>query len=98
MKSILDSNIGVKWVLEEELSDKARSLRAEFIQGIHEFLAPDLFLVEAAHALTRAQRQGRITPSEVDSFMGDLLSALPRFHAFPPLLPRAIDNSVQARI
>jgi predicted nucleic acid-binding protein len=98
MKYILDSNIGVKWVLEEDLSDKSRALRDDLIRGIHELRSPDVFLVEAAHALTRAQRQGRITPLEVDSFMADLLTSLPHFHPYPPLLFRAIEVSVQARI
>jgi len=98
MKYILDSNIALKWLLEEELSDKARSLRYEFNQGTHDFLSPDVFLVEAAHALTRAQRQGRITATEVESFMGDLLTSLPRFSPYTPLLPRAIEISIRARI
>ena len=97
MKYVLDSNIGVKWILAEDLSEKARGFRDEFIQGLHELLAPDVFLVEAAHALTRAQRQGRITPAEVKTFMGDLLTTPPQLHPYPPLLGRAIEISVQAR-
>jgi predicted nucleic acid-binding protein len=76
MRYVLDSNGAVKWVLEENLSDKARRIRDEFAQGVHELLAPDVFLAEVAHALTRAQRQGRITPLEVDLFMADLLTTL----------------------
>ncbi len=34
MKYILDSNIGVKWVLEEDHSDKARALRDDFIRSL----------------------------------------------------------------
>jgi predicted nucleic acid-binding protein len=60
-------------------------------------LSPDVFLVEAAHALTRAQRQGRVTDQEVGLFLDDLLTSLPQLHAYPPLLPRAIETSVQAR-
>ena len=72
MGYVLDSNFAVKWILEEDLSDKARRIRGELAQGIHELLAPDVFLTEAAHALMRAQRQGRITPLEVDLFMARL--------------------------
>jgi predicted nucleic acid-binding protein len=97
MRYVLDSNIGVKWVLAEDLSVKARGIRDEFVQGLHELLAPDVFLVEAAHALTRAQRQGKVTPAEVNSFMGDLLTTLPQLRPYPPLLARAIEISLRAR-
>lgn len=97
MKYVLDSNLGVKWVLDEDLSEKARSVRDEFLRGLHELLAPDVFMVEAAHALTRAQRQGRITPGEVDDLITDLMATPPDFHPHTPLLSRAIAISVQAR-
>jgi predicted nucleic acid-binding protein len=97
MKYVLDSNVAVKWLIDEDLSDKARVLRDEFIRGLHELLAPDVFLVEAAHALTRAQRQGRVTDREVGLFFDDLLTSLPQFHAYRPLLARAIETSVRAR-
>jgi predicted nucleic acid-binding protein len=98
MKFVLDSNIGVKWVLEEDLSEKARSLREEFVHGAHEFLSPNVFLAEVAHALTRAQRQGRINSSEVEVFMADVLTTLPEFRSYYPLLSRAIEISVRARV
>ena len=89
MRCVLDSNVGVKWLLQEDQSDKARRIRDEFVRGQHELLAPDIFTVECAHALTRAQRQGRVTPAEVNAFMADLLTSLPHFHPHEPLLPRA---------
>ena len=66
MRCVLDSDIGVEWLLQEDQSDKARIIRDEFVRGQHELLAPDIFTVECAHALTRAQRQGRVTPAEVN--------------------------------
>jgi predicted nucleic acid-binding protein len=98
MRYVLDSNVAMKWVLEENLSDKASRIRDKFARGVHELLAPDDFLAEVAHALTRAQRQGRITPLEVDLFMADLLTTPPRFHSYVPLLSRAIEIAVHARI
>jgi predicted nucleic acid-binding protein len=85
-------------VLEEELSKKARLLRDDFVHGTHEFPSPDVFLADAAHALTRAHRQGRITSSEVEFFMADVLTTLPEFRSYYPLLSRAIEISVQARV
>ena len=97
MRCVLDSNVAVKWLLQEDQSDKARLIRAEFVRGLHELLAPDIFTVECAHALTRAQRQGRVTADEVNAFMADLLTTLPDFHPHAALLSRAIAISVQAR-
>src|SRR5437773_1338152 len=97
MRWVLDSNIGVKWLLQEDQSDKARGLRDEFARGLHELVAPDIFAVECAHALMRAQRQGRVTPAEVHAFMADLLTTLPQVHPHQLLLPRAVEISVQVR-
>ena len=43
MKYVLDSNVALKWVLREIDSDKARRLRVDYQQQIHELLAPDVF-------------------------------------------------------
>jgi hypothetical protein len=43
MKYVLDSSVAFKWVVVEALTDKARSLRDEFRQGLHELIAPDIF-------------------------------------------------------
>ncbi len=47
--------------------------------------------------LDESPKQGRVTPAEVNAFMADLLTTLPHFHPHEPLLPRAIDISVQVR-
>jgi hypothetical protein len=46
MKYVLDSNIALKWVLPEALSDKAIHLRDDFHNAVHELLSPDVFSVE----------------------------------------------------
>ena len=57
MKYVLDASVALKWVLTEADSAKAISLRDDFRKQLHEFLAPDVFPVEVAHALTRAERR-----------------------------------------
>jgi predicted nucleic acid-binding protein len=64
MKDVLDSSVAFKWVVVEALTDKARDLRDGFRRGLHELIAPDILPIEVAHSLTRAERQGRITPPE----------------------------------
>ena len=48
MKYVLDSSVAFKWELSEVNSDKADALRADFRNGVHELLAPDIFTVEVA--------------------------------------------------
>jgi predicted nucleic acid-binding protein len=60
MKYVLDSNVALKWTLPEPDSPKARQPRHGFLQAAHELLSPDAFEIEVAHALTRAERQGKI--------------------------------------
>jgi predicted nucleic acid-binding protein len=95
---VLDSCVGFKWLVVELETDKARKLRDEYRQGIHELLAPDVFPIEVAHALTRAERQGRVTPAEGVQFMTDMLNTLPQLYPALPLLPRAYQISSGARI
>lgn len=94
----LDSSVGFKWSVHETDSDKAVRLRDAFRAGVHELLSPDVYPFEIAHALTRAERQGRIPTQDALQLLGDSLQVLPALHAGLPLLPRAAELSSQARI
>jgi predicted nucleic acid-binding protein len=61
-------------------------------------LAPDVFQIEIAHALTRAERQGRIAPPQAGIFWADIMSTPPHLEPSGPLVPRAIQISSAARI
>jgi predicted nucleic acid-binding protein len=98
MRYVLDSCVAVKWFLAEPDSAKAIQLRDEFNQQIHDLLAPDVFPVEIAHALSRAERRGLIQPIEASQHLSDLLAYLPTLHPSLTLLPRAYEISSQARI
>jgi predicted nucleic acid-binding protein len=98
MRYVLDSCVAVKWFLAEPDSAMAIQLRDEFNQQIHDLLAPDVFPVEIAHALTRAGRRGLIQPIEGSQHLSDLLAYLPTLHPSLALLPRAYEISSQARI
>jgi predicted nucleic acid-binding protein len=62
MKCVLDSNVAIKWVLPESDTPSAVRFRNEIRRGMHEILAPDIYPVEVAHAITRAERRGVILP------------------------------------
>jgi hypothetical protein len=73
MRYILVSGVAVKWVLAEPDSPKAIQLLDEYNRQMHELLAPDVFPVEIAHALSRAVRRGLIQPIEGSQHLSDLL-------------------------
>jgi predicted nucleic acid-binding protein len=98
MKYVLDSSVAFKWELSEIDSDKADALREDFRNAVHELLAPDIFTVEVSHALTRAERQGRIALGEARKLFLDILTTPPIFFPFQPLLLRAIDISSAKRV
>jgi predicted nucleic acid-binding protein len=98
MKYVVDSSVMVKWVLAEPDSDKALRLRDDLRKSVHELLSPDLFAVEASHALTRAERQPRITVGQARALLLDILTTPPRVVPFRPFLLRAIDVSSALRI
>jgi predicted nucleic acid-binding protein len=98
MKYVLDSSVALKWVPPEPDSPKARQLRDDYVNQIHELLTPDVFSLEIAHALTRAERQGRIVVSHAAIFWADILTTSPRLEPSGLLIPRAIQISSAARI
>src|SRR5262245_58729572 len=98
MKYVLDSSVAFKWVVAEVDSDKADLLRADCSNGIHQLLAPDVFPVELAHALTRAERQGRISIGDARTLLADVLTTAPTLHQYHSLLPRAVDISSAMRV
>lgn len=98
MKYVLDSNVAAKWLLRESDSAKASRLRDDYRQNLHDLIAPDVLPVEVGHALTRAERQGRISQSDSLHLWLDMMTTAPRFFAYVPLMPRALALSSQARI
>jgi predicted nucleic acid-binding protein len=98
MRYVLDSSVGFKWLVVEQDTDKARRLRDEYRQAVHELFSPDVYPVEVAHALTRAERQGRVTPTQGAQLVADMLNTLPQLFPSLPLLPRAYQISSAARI
>ena len=54
--------------------------------------------MQIAHAITRSERQGRISPVEGARLLTDILNRLPAMHSALPLLPRAYHISSNARI
>jgi len=81
MKFVLDSNVALKWVLPEADDAKAIRVRDEFRQGLHELLSPDVFPIEVAHSLARAERRGQIAQGEGSRKMADVFTYMPTLHS-----------------
>jgi predicted nucleic acid-binding protein len=97
MKYVLDCSVALKWVLPEADSHKAIRLRDEYMNGVHELHAPDIFTSEIANGLASAERQVRIRTGESVIFFHDILRAAPVLHPTLPLLLRAMAISIAAR-
>jgi len=96
MRYVLDASVALKWVLNEPDAAKARQLRDDFRNAIHELIAPDSFTLEIAHALTKAQRRGLIP--DAWRLWADVMTTVPYVSPSYPLTPRAIQVATQARI
>ena len=96
MKYVLDSSVAFKWVVPESDTPRAVQLRDEFRAAVHELIAPDVFPPELAHALTRAERQGRI--NDAVTRLIDVLTTSPILIPSLPLLLRAADISSTLRV
>jgi predicted nucleic acid-binding protein len=89
---------GIQVVRARDWYRQGLQLRDDFHAAVHELLAADVFPVEVTHAITRAERQGRITTAQGAIFLRDLLRNPPQLHSSYVLLPRAYDISSQFRI
>jgi predicted nucleic acid-binding protein len=96
MRYVLDASVALKWELPEPDSDKANRLRDDFRNQVHELIAPDSFVLEVAHGLAKAERQGRIPDAEV--LWLDAMTTCPDLHPFQPLMLHAVEIARQARI
>jgi predicted nucleic acid-binding protein len=98
MKYVLDSSIAFKWVVPELHSDKAIRLRDDYRKGVHELISPDIFPIEIGHALTRAERQGRVTTANGWALWLNVMADAPRLVPSLALMPHAYPVSSQERV
>ncbi|MBS0209785.1 MAG: type II toxin-antitoxin system VapC family toxin [Planctomycetes bacterium] len=98
MKYVLDASVALKWVLTEPHLDIARRLRQEHQQGQHDFIAPDVFPVEIAHAISKLQRTRKMNEADARVFFGEILTTAPRLFASEPLLIEGFELALHARV
>jgi predicted nucleic acid-binding protein len=98
MRYVLDSSVAFKWAVPETDSAKAVQLRDDARNAVHELLAPDVFPVEVAHALTRAERQLRVAAPAGWAAWLSIMNDAPQLKPSLALMPRAYAISSQMRI
>jgi len=98
MRYVLDSSVAFKWLVTETHSDKADRLRDDFRNAVHGLIAPEVFQVELAHSLTRAERQRRIPVGQAAVLWADAMTTAPKLETSGQFLPRAIEISSTVRL
>jgi predicted nucleic acid-binding protein len=96
MRYVLDSSVALKTALPETDSAKAIALCEAFEKGQHELFSPDIYPIESAHALTKAERRGLLKAGDAAILFADL--PIPVLHPSLPLLQRAIEISSSNRV
>jgi predicted nucleic acid-binding protein len=97
MKCVLDSSVAFKWEVAEAHADKAIRLRDDARKRLHALIAPDIFPVEIAHALARAERQGRVSTLNGWRLWLGIMADAPILSPYLPLMPRAYAIASTAR-
>jgi predicted nucleic acid-binding protein len=90
--------LAFKWEVVEVDSDKTIRLRDETRQVLHELLAPDIFPVEVARVLTRAERQDRVSPADGWRLWLGIMADAPALIPYLPSMPRAYEISSAVRM
>ena len=91
MKSVLDASVGIKWVLIERDTDKARRLRDAYRLGQHQLIAPDWFIAEIMNILGKAAARKQISEGVARQALADLVQDAPIWQPTVPLLDDAFN-------
>ncbi|MSR56291.1 MAG: PIN domain-containing protein [Planctomycetaceae bacterium] len=95
---ILDACVAISMLVEENDTHAARALQADVTNQIHELIAPDSLPIEVAHALTRAERQGKLMVGEGQIAFNEFLATCPKLYPYFDYLDRAMQLSSRLRI
>ena len=66
--------------------------------GLHDLIAPDIFVAEVSHVFTKAERNKFIKPGEAILLVNHVLASGPYLVRFLPLVSRAMEICALVRI
>ncbi len=92
---VLDASAALKWVLPKKDAPKAVRLRNDYRQGLNDLLAPDIFPLEVASALAKAERKKIIKGARRRLLL--VMGSSPILHHHSQLLDRALEISLQTK-
>lgn len=95
---VLDSSVAFKSLLVESGSDRATRLIEDYRAGLHDLIAPDILPIEVGHALTRAERMGRISTADGYALWLGLMADCPQLFPSLSLMTRGYSISSAARL
>ena len=97
MTVVVDASLALKWVVEEEDTEPAIALRAEWFEMGELLLAPSIFGAEVTNALHRKARRGEMDLGDAQRAAGYLVSAVAPGEP-PGLYGRALDLAAAFRL
>ena len=69
MRYVVDASVAARFILSEELSDKAARVLEDFLSGRVELIAPSLVVYEVGNTLWKAVRRGLVSEEDaLESF------------------------------
>ncbi|MCH8207125.1 MAG: type II toxin-antitoxin system VapC family toxin [Chloroflexi bacterium] len=76
MTVVVDASLALKWVVEEEDTEPATALRAEWYEAGELLVAPPIFRPEVTNALHQKVRRGEVGRPEAVEGLQQLVSAV----------------------
>ena len=97
MTVVVDASLALKWVVEEEDTEQATALRAEWYEEGELLVAPPIFRPEVTNALHQKVRRGEVGRPEAVEGLQQLVSAV-AIGEPPGLYGRALDLAAAFRL
>ena len=92
---VVDASLAVKWLVDEEDSDKAHAVLGSWVAQDVTRIAPYLMPFEAANALHRRVARGELSVGNSTRMMTRLLGSRLELHQSPGLHVRALELANQ---
>ena len=97
MTLVLDTSAILKWVLNEEDSEKARRILDAYLDGAMELIAPSLVFPEVGNVLSRMVRRGKLSPQEARACFRMVLEYSPTIEDSSDLYELSLDLALEHR-
>ena len=94
---VVDASLAVKWLVEEDDSDKAHAALESWVAQDITRIAPHLMPFEVANALHQRVRRGELSVDDSTRMMARLLESRLELHQPPNLHARALQLASQLR-